>query len=182
MKIYQGEEYYAKDNVFLGEVSIPVEPAPAGRAGIDVYFTYDINGILYVEVANSQNVRRHILLANQKLSDAELKKYMKDMEELLIPPIQMKENQEILAELNRYYEESSGNLRRQLGYLIMRFENGLQSGRNHIVRRVVEDTKRQLELLEARKECEEEFLFDGELKFYEEDDIMQEEAEGDDYE
>lgn len=182
VKIYQGEEYYAKDNVFLGEVSIPVEPAPAGRAGIDVYFTYDINGILYVEVANSQNVRRHILLANQKLSDAELKKYMKDMEELLIPPIQMKENQEILAELNRYYEESSGNLRRQLGYLIMRFENGLQSGRNHIVRRVVEDTKRQLELLEARKECEEEFLFDGELKFYEEDDIMQEEAEGDDYE
>lgn len=182
VKIYQGEEYYAKDNVFLGEVSIPVEPAPAGRAGIDVYFTYDINGILYVEVANSQNVRRHILLANQKLSDAELKKYMKDMEELLIPPIQMKENQEILAELNRYYEESSGNLRRQLGYLIMRFENGLQSGRNHIVRKVVEDTKRQLELLEARKECEEEFLFDGELKFYEEDDMMQEEAEGDDYE
>lgn len=182
VRIYQGEEYYAKDNIFLGEVSIPVEPAPAGRAGIDVYFTYDINGILYVEAANSQNVRRHILLANQKLSDAELKKYMKDMEELLIPPIQLKENQEILAKLNGYYENSSGNLRRQLGYLIMWFENGLQSGRNHIVKKVVDKTKEQIELFERRKEYEEEFLFDGELKLYEDDYMMQEEAEADDYE
>lgn len=182
VRIYQGEEYYAKDNIFLGEVSIPVEPAPAGRAGIDVYFTYDINGILYVEAANSQNVRRHILLANQKLNDDELKKYMKDMEELLIPPIQLKENQEILAKLNGYYENSSGNLRRQLGYLIMWFENGLQSGRNHIVKKVVDKTKEQIELFERRKEYEEEFLFDGELKLYEDDYMMQEEAEEDDYE
>ena len=29
--IYQGEEYYAKDNLFLGEVLIPVSPKPAGQ-------------------------------------------------------------------------------------------------------------------------------------------------------
>ena len=35
--IYQGEEYYAKDNLFLGEVLIPVSPKPAGQEGVDVH-------------------------------------------------------------------------------------------------------------------------------------------------
>ncbi len=86
VRIYQGEEYYASDNLFLGEVRIPVEPKPAGQEGIDVYFTYDINGILFVEVVNSQNVRNHILLANQNLTKAELERCRRDMEQLLIPP------------------------------------------------------------------------------------------------
>ena len=163
VRIYQGEEYYAKDNIFLGEISMPVEPAPAGRAGIDIYFTYDINGILYVEAANSQNVRRHILLSNQKLSDAELERYMKDMEQLLIPPIQQKENQELLSGLIDYYEDSTGELRRQLGDLISWFEEGLQSGRRHMVKRVIDEVKRQMARLEEKKGQEEELLFDGEL-------------------
>lgn len=164
VRIYQGEEYYARDNLFLGEVKIPVEPKPAGQEGIQVYFTYDINGILYVEVVNSQNVRNHILLANQSLSKAELERYQKEMEQLLIPPIQREENQELLAQLVAHYENSLGRRREQAGYLIDWFVEGLQSGRQHIVRRTIEETQQQLAWLEEYQDSEEELLFDGELK------------------
>lgn len=164
VRIYQGEEYYARDNLFLGEVRIPVEPKPAGQEGIQVYFTYDINGILYVEVVNSQNVRNHILLANQSLSKAELERYQKEMEQLLIPPIQREENQELLAQLVAHYENSLGRRREQAGYLIDWFVEGLQSGRQHIVRRTIEETRQQLAWLEEYQDSEEELLFDGELK------------------
>ena len=169
VRIYQGEEYYANDNLFLGEIKMQVEPKPAGMEVIDVYFTYDINGILYVEVVNSKNERRHILLSNQKLSNAELKHYMEEMEELIIPPIQRKENQEILAKLSAYYEKSLGDTRAKLGSLIDWFMEGLQSGRRHIVKRVIEETKMQLDILDMTYDKSEEILFDGELKTYNED-------------
>lgn len=165
VRIYQGEEYYASDNLFLGEVRIPVEPKPAGQEGIDVYFTYDINGILFVEVVNSQNVRNHILLANQNLTKAELERCRRDMEQLLIPPIQREENQELLARLAAHYEKCTGRQREQTGYLIDWFTEGLQSSRQHIVRRTIQEVRRQLAAWEESRAGEEEFLFDGELKF-----------------
>lgn len=172
VRIYQGEEYYAKDNLFLGAVNTAVEPKPAGMEAVDVCFTYDINGILYVEVVNSQKERQHILLSNQCLNDDELKRYMKEMEQLLIPPIQRKENQEMLLRLVDYYENSLGERRNQLGSLIDWFTEGLQSGRKHIVKRVIEEAKRQLARLDSIQEKGEELLFDGDLKRTTEHDIQ----------
>lgn len=162
--IYQGEEYYAKDNLFLGEVTIPVYPKPAGQEGVDVYFTYDINGILYVEVVNSQNVREHILLSGQELSLEELARYQQGMKELMLPPILREENQKLLAELEKYYENSVGVKREQIGWFINWFVGGLQSRRLHVVTRTVETAKGQLAAWREREECAEEELFDGELK------------------
>ena len=162
--IYQGEEYYAKDNLFLGEVTIPVYPKPAGQEGVDVYFTYDINGILYVEVVNSQNVREHILLSGQELSLEELARYQQGMKELMLPPILREENQKLLAELEKYYENSVGVKREQIGWFINWFVGGLQSRRLHVVTRTVETAKAQLAAWRERDECAEEELFDGELK------------------
>lgn len=185
VRIYQGEEYYAKDNLYLGEVRIPVKPAPAGQEGIDVYFSYDINGILFVEVVNSQKVRNHILLANQSLSEAELERYQKQMEELMIPPIQRAENQELLARLFACFEGSLGQRRYQIGFWIDRLTEGLQSGRKREEKRVVEETKKFLARLETLKNSEEDLLFDGELKYSgeyddpEEDDYYYEDIEYD---
>ena len=162
--IYQGEEYYAKDNLFLGELIIPVCPKPARQEGVDVYFTYDINGILYVEVVNSQNVREHILLCGQELSREELDRYQQEMQQLMIPPIMRRENQEILAELSEYYENSVGVRREEIGWFINWFVEGLQSRRLHAVTRTVETAKKQLAAWKEREEHAEEELFDGELK------------------
>ncbi len=162
--IYQGEEYYAKDNLFLGEVTIPVCPKPAGQEGVDVYFTYDINGILYVEVVNSQNVREHILLSGQELSREELARYQQEMKQLMLPPIMREENQKLLAKLMEYYENSVGVRREQVGWFINWFVAGLESKRLSAVMRAVETAKNQLAAWQERDEMAEEELFDGELK------------------
>ena len=142
--IYQGEEYYAKDNLFLGEVLIPVSPKPAGQEGVDVYFTYDINGILYVEVVNSQNVREHILLSGQELSQEELLECKRQMKQLLLPPIMREENQKLLAELEEYYGQNVGVRREQIGWFIDWFVEKLQSKRRYAVTKAVETARNQL--------------------------------------
>lgn len=172
VRIYQGEEYYAKDNLFLGEVSIPVYPKPAGQEWIDVYFTYDINGLLYVEVANAQDVRNHILLSNQELSRSELERYRKEMQKLMIPPIQQEENKKILEELTQYYHNSVGGRREQIGLFINWFVGCLQSGRRYLIVRSVEEAKQWLQFLKDSQDRAEEFLFDGELNV-----LLEEESE-----
>ena len=49
IQVYQGDAMYCRDNLKLGELDLPVPPAPAGKEGGAVRFTYDINGILEVE-------------------------------------------------------------------------------------------------------------------------------------
>ena len=48
--IYQGENRLVSKNVFLGKVSIDVPKAPAGKEGVDVRYSYDMNGLLEVDV------------------------------------------------------------------------------------------------------------------------------------
>ena len=50
IEILQGEEPYAEDNVQLGVVTVAVPKKKKGMESVDVRFTYDINGILEVEV------------------------------------------------------------------------------------------------------------------------------------
>ena len=57
MDIYQGEGLHCDENLRLGEVNIPIPPAPKGQENVDVRFTYDINGILEVEVCNQSSGR-----------------------------------------------------------------------------------------------------------------------------
>ncbi|MBO5524014.1 MAG: Hsp70 family protein [Roseburia sp.] len=164
IKIYQGEEYYAKDNLYLGEVTVKVPQKKAGKEWVDVYFTYDINGILQVEAVNAKGERNRILLANQSLSKAELARCQKELEQILFPPIQQEKNQEMLRKLTTYYEQSTGERRQQIGALIDWFTSGLNSGRLHVRKKVTEEMERQLALLEEFEGRKAEIFFDGELK------------------
>ena len=50
VEILQGESRRASENILLGELSVSIPPSPKGEQAIDVRYTYDINGILEVEV------------------------------------------------------------------------------------------------------------------------------------
>ena len=169
VKIYQGEEYYVDDNVFLGELSIEVARKMAGEAWIEVQFTYDINGILHVAVVNEMGERKQVLLANQTLSEEELARYEKEMEHLMLPPIRQPENQAMLEKLLAFYKDSTGQRRQQIGMTMDRIIEGLQSGRKKAVRDARKWGRLLLEELESEKDMWEDVLFDGELKWEEED-------------
>ncbi len=164
VKIYQGEEYYAKDNIYLGEVTSNVEPKKAGKEWIDVYFSYDINGILHVEVVNSRQERNQILLANQQLSPAELEHYKKMLEERMIPPEEQEKNKRLLEKAREYYEQSTGKKRERIGQMIDWFLSGINSSRRYKIKKAVQEMEEQLAWLDEESEHREEWLFNGELK------------------
>lgn len=170
LKIYQGEEYFAKDNIFLGEITSNVIPKRAGEEWVDVYFTYDINGILHVRVVNARDEKKEILLANQVLGKAELERCQKEMQKLICPPIEQEANIVLIKRAEEYYEQSTGVKREFIGSLIDWFVTALNSGRIHVVRKAVEEMKRQLACLEIVDSMREEMLFDGELKINMESD------------
>ena len=182
IRIYQGEEYYVDDDVLLGELSIDVALKPAGQAWVDVQFTYDINGILHVMAENEIGERRQILLANQTLSEEELERYTREMEKIMLPPIQQPENREMLDRFLEYYEESTGRRREMIAAMTGRIMAGLQSGRKKEVRNAQETGRAWLGQLQQAADMREDLLFDGALKFrfngeYEED--LDEESDGD---
>lgn len=168
IRIYQGEEYYVDDDVLLGELTIEVALRPAGQAWVDVQFTYDINGILHVTVENEMGERRQILLANQTLSEEELEQYAREMEKIMLPPLQQPENQKMLACLLEYYEKSTGRRRETIAALTGRIMAGLASGRKKEIRNARELADQWLTRLRQETDMQEEMLFDGELKFDEE--------------
>ena len=179
VKIYQGEEYYVDDNVYLGEVAIEVALKPAGQAWVDVQFTYDINGILHVMAENEMGERRQILLANQTLSEAELERYTREMEKIMLPPIQQPENQKMLAFFLDYYEKSTGHKREMIASMTGRIMAGLSSGRKKEVKNAEKLGRMWMTQLQQAMDMQEELLFDGELKvgFGEELDDFEEESD-----
>lgn len=165
VKIYQGEEYYAKDNLYLGEVTIPVTPKKAGKEWIDVCFSYDINGLLHVEVVNAKQERSQILLANQQLSERELTAYKKELEKRMVSPLEQEKNKRLLEKASMYYEQSTGEKRQWIGSLMAWFVQNMESGRLYKRKNAVREMEHQLLLLEEEENTLEERLFDGEVRY-----------------
>ena len=68
---------YAEDNLLLGSITVPVPVGPEGKEKVRVRYTYDINGILVVDVhVVSTGQEKQLVIRNDKikLSEKELKK------------------------------------------------------------------------------------------------------------
>lgn len=163
VKIYQGEEYYAEENLLLGEISIAVPQKPAGQEWIDVEFIYDINGILQVEVTNSRGESRHIMLANQELTESELERYQTEMETIIRmkSPWENSEYVELFNIVAGYYEESVGNRRDYLGNILNWYLYNMNSGSLKTIRDTAQEMKRIVASLDQYEEEKENLFFDG---------------------
>lgn len=174
--IYQGEEYYADENIFLGKISLNVSPKPVGKAYADVSFTYDINGILKVDVKNEDGVQKNILIRNQMLSDYEIAQYQQDMEKILsqTSPYNREDMQMIRNELEQIYAECAEGDRDTVGYAIAYFDRILESGRVKRIRKAYEEMKSFIKAYKQREDMKEDYLFDLRTAF-EEDEVDEDE-------
>jgi len=126
VEILQGESRLAKDNVVLGELSVTVPEGAAGKEAIDVRYTYDINGILEVEVTVLSTEQKETLILEKNpgvLSATEVKDKLAALKELKIHPRDKDENRLLLARAERLYEENIGDARRMLSQEIVVFES-----------------------------------------------------------
>lgn len=138
VEIYQGEEYYANYNIKLGKVRVRVPKGRKNEESINVRYTYDINGILVVDVTvNSTGKTTRKLIVNNELdmSDAELDGYIKKLENLTIHPRDKEENKLLLTKGSRLYEKSTGELRRDIFEKMQYFEHLLAEQKESELRR-----------------------------------------------
>jgi molecular chaperone HscC len=155
LKIYQGESRRAEDNFFLGEFD--VKGIPAGPAGqdVDVRFTYDLNGVLEVEatIVRTKKVVTHVITRNAKgLSEANIRKALREMENLKLHPRDDAVNHALLARAERVFKELNAEQRVTLTILLDGYESGLESRDPEVIVRHREQLEAFLDHLEGHSD------------------------------
>ena len=107
--VFQGESYNVEENVKIGEIFITLPPAPAGAEPFDIRYTYDINGLLEVEVTVlSTGKKKSMTINNQnhQLTKEEISASLEKLKGLKIHPRDQIENRKVLAELEISFHSS----------------------------------------------------------------------------
>lgn len=131
VRVLQGESRFARNNLYLGEVSVEVPKAPKGQEAVDVTYTYDINSLLEVEVTVvSTGLKQKLIIkgAENQMTEEEIAKRMEELAYLKIQPRDYEENKLALLRAERMYEEALGDRRKKLDRYITAFETALKRG------------------------------------------------------
>lgn len=139
--VLQGESRFARNNLLLGEIMVNVPPDKAGREGIDVTYTYDVNSLLEVQVRvlSTGEIKKQVF-KNQSvdMTDEEIAKRFEEIAFLKIHPRDQEENRLLIFKGERLYEESLGAERMVIDLNLQEFESVL-------------DTRDESQIKEARK-------------------------------
>ncbi len=131
VKVYQGEHSLCADNELLGEYRVGRLPRkPAGEAGIEVRFTYDLNGILEVEMKVLGTTRvEHLVITGSKrtLSPEKIEVAREAMAALKFHPRELLPNRTLLARADALYVELRGPVRDELGAALAAFRAALET-------------------------------------------------------
>lgn len=149
--IYQGESRRTEGNLKLGELKIKVPRAPAGQQAVDVRYTYDINGILEVEVVTVETGKKErIVIENNQgsLSKKEIDERLNALKYIKIHPRERTENRLLLAKGERLYEESLGEKRAMIEQILLEFESTLARQNEWEVKKAAQKLKVELEKFE----------------------------------
>lgn len=141
--IYQGEARMVADNVRLGEVEIAVPPGRAGEVQIECRFSYDVNGLIEIDVLVPQtNERRQLVIVDEDDKNApDLEQRRAALAALKVHPRDADANRAAVARAQRCYELFLGDMREHVGALLSRFE-GVLDGQDP---RQIETARQQLQ-------------------------------------
>lgn len=151
LKIYQGESRLVRDNVFLGELEMPVPKRKAGEVELDVRFTYDNNGLLEAQVTVPQSGEQHSLVIENNpgvLTPEEIQQRLQALSLLKVHPRDQQVNTVLTARLERLYQESLGELRERIGYLAGQFQQVLETQDERRIREARSELTEQLNRLD----------------------------------
>lgn len=121
--IYQGEARLVQDNVEIGHIEVPVPRAPAGQR-IDVRFSYDVSGLLEVDILVARSGHRQQLVINDDMAgDADAIAARRGvLAGLKMHPRDEELNRAAMARGERCFEGALGDQRMVIGALIARFQ------------------------------------------------------------
>ena len=149
--IYQGEHPIAAKNVKLGALSVDVpRNVPLAERGATIRFTYDVNGILQVEVTVEKTGKRHELILEQRpgvLTKTEIAERLAALAGLKVHPRGKQENLAVIARAERLYEEQLDD-RDQLQAMIVEFRAVLDAQDERAIARTRQQVVAALDSLE----------------------------------
>jgi molecular chaperone HscC len=149
--IYQGESRQAQDNILLSRTEIPVPPAPAGEVDVEVRFTYDINGLLEVDmhVPKTGERRELVIMDEEGASAVDLDKRRAELAALKQHPRDADANKAALARAHRCFENFLGDQRQYVSRATTEFESVLDRQDPREVERAREALIATLDALEG---------------------------------
>lgn len=151
VEILQGESRLCKDNIYLGEISVEVPSNVAGKEAVDIRYTYDINGLLEVEVrVISTGLTKKMVIEKDPghMTKEEIEKRLEVLNYIKIHPREKEENRLLLAKGERLYETSTGIRRIQIDRMMQKFENVLNAQDEKAIDEVVKEMRVLLKEIE----------------------------------
>jgi molecular chaperone HscC len=139
--IYQGEARRVVDNVRIGELKVPMPRGPAGQP-IEVRFSYDINGLLEVDVTVVGSGETHNLVITDpedQVSPKEMERRRAALAALKQHPRDEEPNRAAMARAERLWENALGFERDEIGRMIQMFQAALASQDPRTAARARED-------------------------------------------
>jgi molecular chaperone HscC len=129
VEVFQGEHASCEKNRKLGQYSLRnLPPGPAGSQSIDVRFSYDLNGLLEVDMTVLSTARRETLVVEKtpgRLTAQQIADARRGLERLKFHPREALPNTTALARADALYVELVGPAREALGAAIAQFRAAL---------------------------------------------------------
>lgn len=151
IKVYQGEMMKASQNLFLGELEVPVPINHKVKEGFTVRFTYDLNGILDVEVKidSTQKVFSHVILQDSvTLTEEEIKIRQEELARYKVNVQETEVFRFLMEKANRLYSMLLGSMRDELMMATKEFEKEVQQASMYHLPKLYQSFSRYLEILE----------------------------------
>lgn len=151
--VYQGENPMVEKNIKLGELRVPLDPKRArSEQGVLTRFTYDVDGLLQVEVIEDATGRRHELVLEQNpglLDREEIVRRLQALQALKVHPRDQQQNIALMARSERVYEEYI-DARHLVQQWMVQFREVLESQDLQRIERHRHELAQALDELEAR--------------------------------
>jgi molecular chaperone HscC len=132
--VYQGEARRVSDNIPLGKLQLPLPKGLQHQVGADVRFTYDVSGLLEVEVRPVKDGMPYgdaktlvIESAGQRMSPDEIAQRLAALDSIKVHPRDRMEARTLLARAERHHMQLLGRARDYLASAITAYEWALES-------------------------------------------------------
>ncbi len=146
--VYQGERPWVRDNILVDSFEIPLQPTGQVQS-LDVRFSYDINGLLEVDVTFLETGHKHSHSIDRSPTglDSEARQASHErLARLKIHPRDALPNRTLLARLERAWMQSLGDERDLIGSWLDAF-NAVLAGQQ-----AAEISRQRLQLSQALDE------------------------------
>lgn len=152
--IYQGEARHVSANVKLGSLRVDVPRGRAGTVSVDCRFSYDVSGILEIDVTiPGSNIAKQLVICDDEAAPSaeEVAARREVLAALKMHPREEAANAAALARAERCYESFIGDRREHIGRLVIDFEAVLDRQEPKAIEQARRELEAELDGLEGQR-------------------------------